>query len=175
MIGENRMKKGLAVFLSLAFMFCLTSCNNDKSLQNKKNEDVINGESVKDELIEDAIKELKSEWEDIYDKMKLETDRYFEIKNTRVIKIKKTDIEEFKDVKYIIEFVLYTDYFGSAPYHSNYRVSNSVIVYNNGDMKVPKKDLLEDYSIKNYIWDYSNIIDNVKDYDDKYNCVENLK
>jgi len=118
---------------------------------------------------------LKSEWEDIYDKMKLETDRYFEIKNTRVIKIKKTDIEEFKDVKYIIEFVLYTDYFGSAPYHSNYRVSNSVIVYNNGDMKVPKKDLLEDYSIKNYIWDYSNIIDNVKDYDDKYNCVENLK
>ncbi len=160
MIGENKMKKVCSLLLVLCLAFSFFACDNDNS---------------QNELVNNAIKELKSEWKNIYDKTMLETDRYFEIKNTRVITIKETDIEEFKDVKYIVEFVLYTDYFGSAPYHSNYRISNSVIVYNNGDMKVPRKDLLEDYSIKNYIWDYSNIIDNVKDYGDKYNCVETLK
>lgn len=137
-----------------------SSCGNDNSQK---------------ELVDDAIEELKLSWEDIYDNLIFETDRYFEIKNTRVIEITKNDIEEFEDVDCIIEFVLYTDYFGAAPYYSCIGLSDSVIVYNNGDMEVSSINLLRSYSGRYYTYDYSDIIKAVNDYGDKYNCVENLK
>lgn len=154
------MKRFYSLFLVICLVFSLSSCGNDNSQK---------------ELVDDAIEELKLSWEDIYDNLIFETDRYFEIKNTRVIEITKNDIEVFEDVDCIIEFVLYTDYFGAAPYYSCTGLSDSVIVYNNGDMEVPSTNLLRAYSSRYYTYDYSNIIKAVNDYGDKYNCVENLK
>ena len=154
------MKKVCYLLLALCLIFSLSACSNDNSQK---------------ELVDDAIKELKSTWKDIYDETYVKTDGYFEIKNTRVIEIMKNDIEEFEDVDYIIEFVLYTDYFGSAPYYSYVGMSDSVIVYDNGDMEVSRINLLRVYSSKHYTYDYSDIIEAVNDYGDKYNCIEKLK
>ncbi|MBR2013005.1 MAG: hypothetical protein IJ995_02180 [Clostridia bacterium] len=153
------MKKFLAIFLLFILSISLTACGND----------------AQENMINDAVEELKSEWEDIYDDSRVETDGYFEIKNTRVIEIKRNDIEEFEDVDYIIEFLLYTDYFGSSPYYSYSGTSDSVIVYDNGDMEVSSTNLLRWYSTKHYTFDYSDIIKTVNDYGDNFNCVENLK
>ena len=154
------MKKLCSLILVLCLIFSLSACGND---------------NFQKELVDEAIKELKSSWEDIYDDSSVKTDGYFEIKNTRVIEIKKNDIEEFEDVDYIIEFVLYTDYFGSAPYYSNVGVTDSVVIYDNGDMEVSNVNILRMYSSRYYTYDYSDIIKEVNDYGDKYNCVENLK
>ena len=154
------MKKFYSLLLVLCLIFSLSACSNDNSQK---------------ELVDDAIKELKSTWKDIYDEPNVKTDGHFEIKNTRVIEIMKNDIEEFEDVDYIIEFVLYTDYFGAAPYYSYVGMSDSVIVYDNGDMEVSGINLLRAYSNKYYTHDYSDIIEAVNDYGDKYNCIEKLK
>ncbi len=156
------MKKALAIILSLILLLSLTAC----------------GGSEHDEMIKEAIEELEEEWEDIYEETKEssnhKTDGHFEIKNTRVITIKENDIEEFKDVDYVIEFVLFTDYFGSAPYYSSVGLSDNVIVYKDGDMKVGK-NAFDNYRVNNFITDYSNIIESIDDCGDEYNCVKKLK
>ena len=152
------MKKICSFLLVLCLFFSLSACG------------------IKDDdMVSKATNELKNHWEDLYDDSTVKTDGYFEIKNTRVIEIKKNDIEEFEDVEYIVEFVLYTDYFGAAPYYSYAGISDSVIVYDNGDMEVAGINLLREYSSKHYTYDYSDIIKTVNDYGDKFNCVENLK
>lgn len=105
----------------------------------------------------------------------VEYNGYFEIKNTRVIEIGDTDIELFKDIDYIVEFVLFTDYFGSAPYYSSIGISDTVVVYSDGTMEVPNMNLLTAYRSRYYSTDFSDIIKKVYDCKDKYNCVEYLK
>lgn len=155
------MKKSLFIILSFILVFALSACGNNNQ----------------NELVADAIAELKYEWEDIYnsDRLSTDCDGYFEIKNTRIIEIKKTDTELFEDVEYIIEFVLYTDYFGSAPYYSSAGVSDSVVVYKDGTMEVAKSNFFNLYRMKTYSSDYSDIIEEVTDLENKYNCVEYLK
>ena len=104
----------------------------------------------------------------------IETDGYFEIKNTRVITIKENEIELFKDVDYIIEYELYTDYMGSAPYYENCGVKNNVVVYKNGTMDVTNS-LIRMYRSKTYQTDYSGFIEAIDDYQGQYNCIEKLK
>jgi len=153
------MKKILPVILCLLFVFALTSCGKDEHK----------------EMVEEAVEELRSEWEDIYDESKNKTDGYFEIKNTRVIELKNTKVEAFKDIDYIIEFVLYTDYYGLSPYYLMAGVSDSVIVYEDGDMEVSKTHLLYQYFKMFYVSDYSEFVKDIIDYGDKYNCVEYLE
>ncbi len=160
LIGEIKMKKIYSLLLVICLVFSLSSCDN--------------GDPQK-ELVDDAIKELRSAWEDLYDDSIVETDGYFEIKNTRVIEIMKNDFEGFEDVDYIIEFVLYTDYMGSSPYYFSAGLWDSVVVYKNGDMEVTSSNQLLAFARKNYSYDYSNIIKAINDHGDKYNCIEYLK
>lgn len=155
------MKKAALIILSFVLVLCLTACDNNASSK----------------PVNDAIRELKAEWTDIYNSQLngLECDGYFEIKNTRVVKIDKTDIEIFSDIDYIIEFVLYTDYFASAPYYSSDGGYDSVIVYKDGSMEISRSNLLRTYRSRYFNSDFSDIIKEVYDYGDKYNCVEHLK
>ena len=82
--------------------------------------------------------------------------------------------KEFKNIDYIFEFVLYTDYYGPTLYYQSVRGWDNV-VYKDGTMEVPNLNLLSQYSMKNYTYDYSNIIEEIKDCGDKYNCTKKLK
>ena len=127
-----------------------------------------------DEVITKAIKELKDYWEDEYDRFSIEEDRHFEIKNTRIITIKNNDIEQFENVKYLVEFVLYTNYMGSAPYYEDFCVYDTVVVYNDGEMEV-QTNPIDRYRGRTYETDFSNFIKDIDDYCGYYNCVKKLK
>lgn len=152
------MKKLVSVILLLSFIFCLTSCGEDNN----------------NDMVEKAVKGLENTWIGNYYGNEIQ-DWHFEIKNTRIIKIKETDIEEFKDVDYIIEFVLFTNYYNSSPYYSSVGMYDSVTVYSNGEMEVPKTNLLKYYTMSHYSSDYSDIIGSIDDCGAKYNRSKKLK
>lgn len=161
------MKKLITLFLSIILMINFVSCGKI-GLNSEKNEPV----SAYDSVIKEAIDALKDEWKNQYEEHC--GDGYFEIKNTRVIEIKDNDISVFKDVKYIVEFILFTDYYGSAPYYSEAVVSNVAVIYKNGNTEITG-DLFRRYSSATYSYDYSNIIKNIVDCGSKYNVKETLK
>ena len=152
------MKKLIAILLVLTLTFSLAAC----------------GKKPKhDSMVKKAIAELKEYWEDLYDEDEdkgLDTDRYFEIKNTRVVTFKENDLQEFgfDKIAYIVEFEIYTDFFGSAPYYVNPGMENNVVVYKDGDMEV-QNGVIRNYRNCTYETDYSDFIETIDDYRDKYN------
>ena len=150
------MKRILTVLLALTIVICLTACG------------------VKtDRVASKAVKELEDRWEEIYDKSPDLSDKHFEIKNTRVITIKDNDTEQFKDIEYVVEFVLFTNYFGTAPYYSDAGLYNNVIVYKDGTMEVTN-NYFKRYREVTFNSDFSDIIESIDDLDDKYNCEKEL-
>ena len=163
------MKKVFALLLVVVITVFCVACSS------KETPDKAGKEPTKthDSVITKAIAELKDCWEDIYEESKVATDGHFEIKNTRIITLKSNDIELFDNVKYIIEFELYTDYFGSAPYYEDVGTYDTVVVYNSGKMDI-KTNLIRAYRNTTYQTDYSDFIKSVDDYCEYYNCVEKL-
>ncbi len=164
------MKKLFTLFLTVAITLLCASCSTKEAPKRTEKEPTKEHHSV----ITKAISELKEYWKDDFAHSEIVTDGYFEIKNTRIITIKNNDIDLFDNVAYIIEFDLYTDYMGSAPYYENVGVNNNVIVYKNGTMDV-SNSLIQAYTSKTYQTDYSNFIKAIDDYHGYYNCVEKLK
>ena len=160
------MKRIAFLLFSLFLILCLVSCSGSSFDYNN------DPTSSYDAVINKSITALKSEWKGIYNEFG--RDGYFEIKNTRVIEIKDNDISAFKDVKYIVEFILFTDYYGSAPYYSEAVVSNVAVIYKNGNAEITG-NLFRRYSSATYSYDYSDIIKNIVDCGDKYNLIEYLK
>ena len=151
------MRKICSFLLVLCLFFTLSACGVNE-----------------DDMVIKATNVLKNHWEDLYDDSIVKTDGYFEIKNTRVINIKENNTEEFENIDYIVEFVLYTDYFGSAPYYQNVGIDDTVVVHKDGTMEV-QRNLINLYRSKYYSNDFSNFIKSIDDYGDKYNCIEDLK
>ena len=164
------MKRLIAILVLIAIVFCFAACGRQK-----QESSVADAGNLKHhEIVTDATQQLKQYWKQHYKEDDIETDGYFEIKNTRIITIKENKIELFKDVDYIIEYELYTDYMGSAPYYENCGVNNNVVVYKNGTMDV-KSNLIRMYRNKTFQTDYSGFIEAIDDYQDQYNCIEKLK
>ena len=160
------MKRRFALLLVVVIAFLCASCS--ANTENKPTEQ-------HDAVITKAMEELKDCWEGLYKESKVETDGYFEIKNTRVLTIKENNIAPFDKVKYIIEFELYTDYYGSAPYYEDVGVYDTVVVYDDGTMEVEASNLIRAYRSKTYQTDYAGFIQTVDDYRGYYNSVEKLK
>ena len=151
------MKKLYSLLLVLCLIFSLSACGTDKN-----------------DIVSKAVSVLENHWEDLYEDSRVETDGHFEIKNTRVVNIKENNTEEFKNIDYIVEFILYTDYFGSAPYYQNVGIDDTVVVHKDGTMEV-QRNLINLYRSKYYSNDFSDFIKSIDDYGDKYNCIEDLK
>lgn len=147
--------------LLLAVVLLLPGCDKDT----RKTE--------KNEIAEEAVDVLKDFWEDKYQDADYLEDGYFEIKNTRVIYIQETDIQEFENVSCIVDFVLYTNYLGTAPYYLDVGTNNAVVVYRDGTTEVSHNPILI-YRSRTYNNDLSGIVDHIVDYHDQYNCVEDL-
>lgn len=164
------MKKCIAIILIIISVLCFTACGNPNTEPTETTKETPKHQ----EIVTEATAQLKKYWKQAYDEYDIETDGYFEIKNTRVITIKENEIERFKDVAYIIEYELYTDYMGSAPYYENCDVNNNVVVYQNGTMDIVS-NLIRIYKNETYQTDYSDFIEAIDDYHDQYNCAEILK
>lgn len=120
-----------------------------------------------------AIDEVKTTWEKRYAEMHEQTNTtgYLEIKNTRIIKINSVDesvegADFFKDIDCIVEFVLFSDYFGTAPYYPNISLMDSVAIYKDGTCKMVE---MRQYIAKNYDYKLSAIKYEVVDLEDKFN------
>ena len=160
------MKRFLAILMLIVFVCCIVACGKQ-------------GNSKHDAMVKEAIIQLKEYWEQIYDIdgtdiIGYKSDGHFEIKNTRVVTIKDNDIEMFQDVAYIVEFVLFTDFYGNAPFFEETYGNNNVVVYKNGKMEV-SNSLIRQYHTETYKFDCSDFIESVDDYNGKYNCIEKLK
>ena len=164
------MKKCIAIIAVIILVLCFTACGKQDTESAGTNKEI----PKHHEIVTEATAQLMEYWKQSYKESDIEKDGYFEIKNTRVITIKENEIELFKDVAYIIEYELYTDYMGSAPYYENCGVNNNVVVYKNGTMDVVNNLILA-YRNKTYQTDYSDFIEAIDDYHGQYNCTEKLK
>lgn len=157
------MKKLLAIVCIVCFAFSVCACTG---ITNPKI----------DKIIDKAERDLSLKWKQLYRDSPVETDGHFEIKNTRVLFIKDdTDVEEFQDIAYIVEFDLYTDYMGSAPYYMNVGVYDSVSVLKDGTTVVNQLRPIQQYRSITYSYDFSNIIESITDYGDQYNVTKTLE
>lgn len=164
------MKKCIAIIAVIILVLCFTACGKQDMESAGTNKEV----AKHHEIITEATAQLMEYWKQSYKESNVEADGYFEIKNARVITIKENEIELFKDVAYIIEYELYSDYMGSAPYYENCGINNNIVVYKNGTMDVAS-NLIRVYRNNTYQTDYSNFIEAIDDYHGQYNCTEKLK
>lgn len=116
------------------------------------------------QMVETAIEKITETWKTQYEKDKLTTDPVVLITNTRIIKIdSETAVKEFQNVEYMVEFLLYTDYFGSSPYYSNVNIYDSVVFYRDDSVEVPYQNILNVYGNKVYRYRYDGIVQRVYD------------
>lgn len=124
-----------------------------------------------DELVNNSISEIKSFWGNKYNETDV-TNRKNDIfiVNTRLIIIdKNTDIEEFRNIEYIIEFTIYSDYLGTdGKYYRNIGRCDSVAVYKDKTFIVCDSNLISNYEMKHYDFTYPMILD-VVDFGAQYN------
>ena len=164
------MKKTFAFLLTAVIALLCVACSSKESSANNEKKPSAEHNAI----ITKAIEELKDCWKSLYEESTDSADGYFEIKNTRMITIKNNDIDMFQDMQYIVEFTLYTDYMGTAPYYEDAGIYNTVAVYSDESMDVTS-NLIRAYRNQTYETDYSTFIKEIDDYCGYYNCVEKLK
>jgi len=133
--------------------------------------------------IEKAIELVKDGWEKEYDR-KDELDRendydtdaehYVEILHTRIVYLKDNDIEPFENVDFVVEFILYTDPYGSSPYYVNTWEQCSVNFYKDGSAELVDGNKITDYLLTTADMELSKILKDVVDFGTKYNRVLEL-
>jgi len=149
-------------------------------------------ESLTDEedtaLVSAATDALKDYWKALYIECDYSKTGYLEIKNTRIIWIQDEPkggegvagnadsyIEEcFEGVDCVVEFVLFSDYYGSDPYYCDAGIADCVVVYADGTMAVSMMNLFYLYRSRTFSADFSGIIREIVDFGAEYNCADRL-
>ena len=153
------LKKTLAIVLVAMVLLGMVAC----------------GEEEKDVTITRAVDALKASWSEYYRDSAVENDGYLQIANTRRIVFKENTVKDMKNIAYVVEFLLYTDYYGSAPYYvQTTGIMDTVIVYKDGTLEVGSNPL-KAYSSQYYSWDFSAFVESVENLGNQYNITEKLK
>lgn len=157
------MKKRLLIVIMLVTCFGLVSCKNDKKYSDEVNS---------------ALTALKSHWTDVYKRSEeqgLKVDGYLEIKNTRVICLKESFSKALghDDILYIVEFIIYTDYFMVSPYYFTNEIT--VAIFKDGRAEVMDQSLIRQYMINKVYKDVSGFIESIDDLGGEYNTTMKLK
>lgn len=104
-----------------------------------------------------------------------------EIRSTRVFSICPAPVDEedrpqqyFEDMAYVVEFVLFSNSHGEAPYAFNSGWKDHVIVSRNGEMRVDTSPFRV-YSSRTDRYDFSGIIDNLYDLGTSLNALYDLQ
>ena len=130
-----------------------------------------------DGMISEALDLVRDTWQTQADEYpEMIPQPYVNIRNTRVIKIAEEPadaaadkpVEEMQDIDCIIEFMMFTNYFGDT-YPCNAGIFDTVAVYRDGSMEVQKTNLMNALRAKYYMTDYSGVIDEIIDLGDAYN------
>ena len=174
------MKKLLSALLLLALLLSVQTCLAEN--KEKPASPAAGGEY--DEIVLPAIEALKDAWREIYGEypdMYLGHTGYLEIKNTRILRIREdlSGAKEaaetlFGDVDCLVEFMLYTDYYGSEPYYAGVGMYDCVALRRDGAVKALSKNPLEFYRSRTYDADYSGIIEEIIDLNGEYNAAYHL-
>lgn len=127
-----------------------------------------------DKMVEEALQLVTDAWEEEYEEREeyLDFDKKIIIKNTRIVKIKNNDSETFKDVDYVVEFSIFSDYFASAPYYMSYYGPRFVMFYKNGKAEIYSGTGTDPFGYegsRTYDFSFKHIVDEVVDLDDRYN------
>ena len=187
-----RVKKGCIAFLVFALLFS-SAMAEGFDLSNMTLEgspgllSADRSELITDEpsLVEKATDLLLSTWKNkVYGDYAGSEHGYLEIVHTQITYIKKSyaarDLtgkagdDLFHNVFCVIDFMLLSDYYGSAPYYVNTDYYSSIIVYRNGEMEAVSVSPFKRYIGITYRTDFSEMIESVHDCGDKYNAAFNL-
>lgn len=118
-----------------------------------------------------ALQALKEKWENDYYANYAADEKYLEIKNTRLFVIRDgLEIPYFEDVAYVVEFVLFSNYMRSAPLYLDVNTGDTVVIKKDGTAEVGV-DILSVYMARTFSADFSGIIDEIYDYQDRYDQV----
>ena len=147
-------KRILCCLLAILMLFSLSACKagkKDADSNRISNQDL--------NYVNKAIDVINTEWESVYSKINksVHTDNMIEITNARIIHIKNNNSDYFKDVDVVVEFDLFTDYYGGAPYYFNVQQNDTVVFYKDGSNQV--NDIFKNYLLKTGENDYSDIIE----------------
>ena len=127
-----------------------------------------------DDVVQEAISCLQTYWQrDYASNTAYSTDGYLEIKNTRVITIAPNDLEDWSNIACVVEFELYSDLFGGAPYYVNAGTNDTVTFYTDGRRQVSRSPFLL-YAARTYSYDFD-WIEEIQDLGTAYNGAWYLK
>lgn len=162
---ERNMKKIAHALTVFILCFGLAACDGDKKSSDNQ--------QYREE-VSLALAELKREWTEIYKKSiesEIIVDGYLEINNTRVISMRPTAAAKLKydDLRYIVEFTIFTDYFGSSPYYVITEYYNTIAISNDGKAQVMERNLIRDYQQRTFQYDFPGFIESIHDFNDEYN------
>ena len=130
-----------------------------------------------DKEIQDALELIRAAWQEQADQYpEIMSGPYVDIKNTRIVRLadKPADassekpVEELKDIDYIVEFMMLTNYYGDT-YPCNVGILDTVAVYKNGKMEVQKTNLMNALRAKYFMSDFSGVIEEIIDLGEAYN------
>ncbi len=142
-----------------------------------------------EDAVASAAEALRAYWkENNYSGDYYTGDGYLEIVHTRIVYIseafatKEKDPEDsrskadglFADVYCVVDFMLLSDYFGSAPYYMETGMDNCVAVMRNGRLEVRRSNPFNLYRSYTYSADFSGIIESISDLGSEYNAVYRL-
>ena len=128
-----------------------------------------------DEMIKKAVEAVIDAWQEEYAKDRYTgTDSTVQIKNTRLLILKENTDPYYQEIAFVVDFVIFSDMYGTAPYYIDAGYLNNVVVYKDGTMEVTNNYVLQ-VARRTYNFDLSNILDEVKDYNDLYNVDRKLK
>ncbi len=161
------MKRILSVCLIVVLLLMMTACSkNEKDVEKNTEKNVTSKQD--DEYIQKAIEQINESWEKFFSNSPEKTEEFVEIIDTRLIYVKDNDIERFKDVEAVVEFELFTDFFGSSPYYSNVQQRDTVTFFKDGEIEVGL-DVFSLYRASTFNTDFSDIIEKIVEYGTAYN------
>lgn len=148
------------------FAICFSACSPSNNSETQQY----------DEMMESAITELTKGWENKYKEFDLENrDNAIYIKNSRIIELTDNhEISAFENIKYIIEFIIFSDYYGSGgKYFHDIGLYDTVIVYKDGSIEFSYYDIMRQYNNASYDYSFS-YVSQVIELESTYNQVINL-
>ena len=133
------------------------------------------------ETVAQAVEALKNRWLDVYSREGSPSQHgYLHIANTHISYIRESfatrdlsgvnGASAFQDVYCVVEFMMLSDYLGSAPYYTYTAMYETALVYRDGTVEISGISPFKLYSTRTYSYDYSDIIEAVRDCGDAYNA-----